>query len=133
MIGGHPHRVRLVAAAVLALTAIDPGARAQVANLSTYRRSPRDGQAYALIAAGEFSMGCVERDLRCKPAEHPQHRVRMRRAVRIGVTEGPSAHFAASRKRPDFARAPKSSIADVRGCMRTTSGTGSPGSPGPRR
>jgi len=87
MIGGHPHRLRLVAVGVLALTAIDPAARAQVAKSSTYRRSPRDGQAYALIPAGEFSMGCLERDLRCKPAERPQHRVRMRRAVWMGMTE----------------------------------------------
>jgi formylglycine-generating enzyme required for sulfatase activity len=58
-----------------------------VADSTTLRRSDRDGQAYARIPAGEFLMGCVEGDIRCRPSEYPRHRVRLRRPIWLGATE----------------------------------------------
>jgi formylglycine-generating enzyme required for sulfatase activity len=52
----------------------------------THRVSPRDHLAYVRIPAGEFTMGCVERDTRCHPAEKPPHRVRVRE-IWMGATE----------------------------------------------
>jgi formylglycine-generating enzyme len=51
------------------------------------RRSTRDGLAYVAVPAGEFMMGCVDRDERCQPWERPRHRVRLRRSVWLGATE----------------------------------------------
>jgi formylglycine-generating enzyme required for sulfatase activity len=76
--GKRPFVKTIIAAIALALAAMDS---------PTHRRSLRDGLAYVQIPAGEFLMGCVERDARCNPSERPQHKVRLRRAAWLGATE----------------------------------------------
>lgn len=71
--------------------------------------NPSDGLSYVRIPAGQFEMGCSQKDEECRPSEKPAHLVTLTRDFWIGQTEVTVGAY------KQFAEATGTSIAETSG------------------
>ena len=60
---------------------------------TSFYRGSKDGLEYALIPAGDFSMGCTPGDVDCDTDENPTHRVAITKEFYLGRTEATEESF----------------------------------------